>query len=50
MAPTAAGAPAGLVAAFLAVKAGRRSLEDVARPLTAAKERVRQPGRERRMA
>lgn len=33
---------AGLVAAFLAVNAERRSLEDIARPLTAADSRPRE--------
>ncbi|MFJ9536439.1 MFS transporter [Streptomyces sp. NPDC101225] len=36
---------AGLVAAFLAVKAERRSLEDIARPLTAAASSLRGKGR-----
>ncbi|NUP42373.1 MAG: MFS transporter [Streptomyces sp.] len=37
---------AGLVAAFLAVRAERRSLEDIAKPLTAAASAVRSRGRE----
>jgi hypothetical protein len=32
---------AGLVAAFLAVPAERRSLEDIAKPYTAVRDRVR---------